>query len=145
MKYPKFVKAADNHYEGQFHRYTTEDKNYDLFIWPVMFGNRIRFGRNGSAWVIVDYCGGDNQNNVQELFSMVKTIIERTPTTEIENIKWPWPYRKPVHLDEKFMAQLKSMAGEFEIEKIPTISIFRAIYLSAINELDERTKQQTNG
>ena len=59
--------------------YASETGRWELGIWPVMFGFRVRAGLAGDGFVAVDYCAADQTIFLRELFAVVMLILEQLP------------------------------------------------------------------
>lgn len=51
-------------------RLVSENSVWEMGIYPVLFGFRVRVGQVGKAWYTFDYCAADN------VFACVPTLSE---------------------------------------------------------------------
>lgn len=126
--------VRDDAKEEKFFRHVSENNIIEMFIYPVMFGYRVRIGYVENVGALeYDYCAGAEQKNVQLLFSILKTILENMTETEFESCEFPWQERKPVFNDIKCFTSLLEMAGELKIVEIPTVFEFRKKVFEKLN------------
>jgi hypothetical protein len=69
-------KTADDLSGQLFERLVSEDGKIEMGIHPVIFGYRVRAGYAGDMSYMFDWCGGDNQTQVEMLYSIAKNILE---------------------------------------------------------------------
>ncbi len=65
------AEAVDHLYE----RLISNDGRIEMGIHPVLFGYRVRAGYVGDVYYHLDWCGGDNQAQVEMLYSIMKNIL----------------------------------------------------------------------
>jgi hypothetical protein len=110
----------------KFHRVQTEP-NYDrlklvseggeweLGLWRVMFGVRVRFGLAGAGGVELDYCAGADPMFQLELLNAVHIILQEVPESvtcgEIQRM-FPGFHIKPINLDPFCWKRLQEMRDE---------------------------------
>jgi hypothetical protein len=63
----------------------SEGGEWELGLWSVMFGVRLRFGRTGSCGVELDYCAGADTMFQLELLNAVHIILQEVPETVTES------------------------------------------------------------
>ena len=126
----KFLEAQDDNENNLYQRLVSEDGNIEMGIYLVMFGYRVRAGFVGNGIYELDWCGGDEQTQLELLYSIMKNILEARgnfryvpPSSVIKPFfnDHDFVYRinelvskplkvvtlKPLHLDrEKLMANL---------------------------------------
>lgn len=83
-------------------RMVSEDGAYEVGLYPVLFGVRIRAGRVNSPVCDIDYCAGADQLFQVMLLGTVVAILESlpngTPSSEIRRMM-PGFERKPINQD----------------------------------------------
>lgn len=87
---------------------------WELGLYPVMFGVRVRLGLCKMSWCTLDYCGGANPLDYMELLRRVQMILLGVPeeVSEAELCKlFPGFDVKPVILDEACWKKLGEMAA----------------------------------
>jgi len=72
----KFLEAEDDNQNNLYQRLVSEDGKIEMGIFPVMFGYRIRAGFVGNGMYDLDWCGGDDQKQLELLYSIMKNILE---------------------------------------------------------------------
>jgi hypothetical protein len=117
----KFQPAEDN--EAYFERLVSEDGKIELGVYPVMFGYRVRAGFTTNEWSEIDWCGGDDQGQVEMLYSFAKNILEKQGDFK----GMPMCSKiKPFYNDEEFSKYLFAAASSpLEIIHIKPISEYR--------------------
>lgn len=88
---------------------------WELGLWSVMFGVRLRLGRTGAGGVNLDYCAGANQLFQMELLNAVHIILQEVPETISERdleAMFPDYTRKPINHDEYCWKRLQQMRDE---------------------------------
>jgi hypothetical protein len=99
-----------------FLKFVSEEGQWELGVFSVIYGRRVRLGRAGATWVNLDYCAGDNFLFCLELLDAVGTILSQFP----ENISggdierhFPGYDRRPIDRDpcwEKLSAMRDAIA-----------------------------------
>jgi hypothetical protein len=90
----------------------SEGGEWELGLWSVMFGARVRFGRTGACGVELDYCAGDDPLFQLELLNAVHIILQEVPETVTESqLRHIFPdYTiKPINLDPYCWPALQRM------------------------------------
>lgn len=100
----KFNKAESSEY--YYERLVSEDGTIEIGIYPVMFGYRVRAGFIGGFSTELDWCGGDNQTQVELLYSIAKSILESQGNF---NGMPPFSKIKPFFKDEEFIDKVYSL------------------------------------
>lgn len=107
----------------KFHRVPTEPNfdrlklvseggEWELGLWSVMFGVRVRFGRTGACGVELDYCAGADPLFQMELLNAVHIILQEIPETVTESeLRRIFPdfHIKPINLDPYCWTELQRM------------------------------------
>lgn len=57
----------------------SEEGGWELGLWSVMFGVRVRFGRTGGCGVELDYCAGADELFQWELLNAIHIILLEVP------------------------------------------------------------------
>lgn len=88
----RFFRGLNTDYSN--HRYLSEDGKWELFVWPVMFGFRVRIAEVGKAYVLVDYCCTNNLELLSATLAVclnkleaLNEINEKTLTEALPNSK----------------------------------------------------------
>jgi len=109
----KFIPAEDSEV---YQRLVSEDGKIEMGIYPVMYGYRVRAGYVGSMCCELDWCGGDDQSQLELLYSICKNILESKGN--FSNI----PIRseiKPFYKDAEFVEVINSLTTKpLEIVKL---------------------------
>src|SRR5687768_7093342 len=116
----KFNKVPDNVEEEMYFLHYSENNVWEIGVHTVMFGYRIRVGLIGDDFYALDYCAGNQQENVEKVFSMVKAIMEKVTERNFYTIKWPVQERKPI-IGTECEEVLESLAGEYELLDLPLL------------------------
>ncbi len=113
-KVMNFILAEDS--EDLYQRLVSEDGKIEMGIYPVMYGYRVRAGYVGSMVCELDWCGGDDQSQLELLYSICKNILESKGN--FSNI----PIRseiKPFYKDAQFVEAINSLTTKpLEIVKL---------------------------
>lgn len=127
-------RVPDDIKNAMFFRHETEDGQWEVGIYPVIFGFRIRAGEVGSPTVRLDMCIADSWLNMRSIFPIVcKIIEERGRVPDIH--EWPHAKIRPVWKDDDFMAQLVLMSRDPESLDEYDIPNFRDIRESYLNSV----------
>lgn len=90
-----------------FKRSVTEDGKYEVGIYPVMFGYRIRAGKVGQMYLNLDYCGGADPVMIRLIYNAVAQIIDDNIANGWDAFaNFPKQYTKPMIKDPECLAQL---------------------------------------
>jgi hypothetical protein len=134
----QFIEKQD--FKNWAYREESTDGKIVIGIYPVIFGFRIRAGytKFEDSWFELDYCAGAEQDNVEKLFSQVKTIFLRHTSDEIfTTVKWPNQDKKPYFLDLTNYPKFMELVGEYVQQDLPSMAIARAKYMNANFGVDE--------
>lgn len=102
----KFLEAEDDNENHLYQRLVSEDGKIEMGIYPVMFGYRVRAGFVGNGIYELDWCGGDDQKQLELLYYIMKNILEyRGSFTLIP----PSSMVKPFYNDEPFVNRINLM------------------------------------
>lgn len=110
---------------GLYNRLVSEDGTIEMGIYPVMFGFRVRAGRvdreKGFALTYdVDWCGGADEAQVQMLYAICRTILEkRNPQNAFDGIPGASKI-KPFFKDSDFVDTVTKISGP--IGSLPSIT-----------------------
>lgn len=128
----KLVPSSDIPEYGYFNCLSSEDGKVTMGISVVIFGYRVVGYCKGDVGPRVNWCGGDNQLNVERLFSLLKAILEKRDTDGNPFEGLPIASQiKPFFLDEEFVREVGSKAGDFTLEKVAPLSEIRERYWKA--------------
>lgn len=132
----KFHKIEDRQDLELYHLHYSENDKFAIWITPVMFGMRVRGGFVSDLQYFhsKDYCGGADQENMENLWSVFKGALENIDEDNLNNdndlrhfpIEGQRPTKSPG--SETFSA-LKQLAGEYEIEELPDCNKIRLTVL----------------
>ena len=122
----KFESVPDN--ENYYQRLVSEDGKIEMGVHPVVFGYRVRAGFTNRDWVEMDWCGGDDQGQVELLYSIAKNILESkgnfSGVPMNSNIK-------PFYNDPQFVELINSMTTKpLEIIKLKPLQFDRLKMMS---------------
>lgn len=120
-------RVPDNTENSLFFRHETEDGQWEVCLYPVMFGVRIRAGRVGDPWCRADICMGNNQDMASVFFPIVCAIIEERGHCP-EASEWPSYEIRPVWRDTAYLQKLFDMLedpGKVERYDVPDIEAIR--------------------
>lgn len=105
-------------------RWVSENGVWEIGVFQVMFGKRVRAGRINVDWCVVDYCAGQDDDFLKQLITTVIIILEsfdeNTPEIDIEQVL-PTYKTKPINLDPCW-AQLKKVALGRHIAKTGSLT-----------------------
>lgn len=120
----KFEKTNNTEYLKS--RYVCE--NVEIGVYPVLYGYRVQAGYINTGCYELDYCCGAEQKNVDLIFSIVKTILEKNDL----NFKiFPFQNIKPVFNDAKCFSKLLELSSpELEIIKTDNVQEIRRDVMS---------------
>lgn len=109
-----------------YKRLISEDGKIEMGIYPVIFGFRVRAGRiessGHSSWYDLDWCGGDDIKQIQLLYTICRTILEKRDSSSSLFSGLPPASRvKPFWKDEEFTDIITKAAGNLS----PIISLTR--------------------
>lgn len=90
----KFIKVEDDKYLSNRHEIIINGRRFEVGIWKVIFGFRIRGGYVNSGMITFDWCCGANPAVIQATQKVLMDLIERGTDFQImpkySDIK-PWP------------------------------------------------------
>lgn len=100
---------------GVHHRLGSESGLVEIFVYPVMFGFRVRAGFIGNRETELDWCAGDDWSNVERLYSICKAILSQREESDECFSGLPRCSRvKPFFNDRDFTETVLRLAGDFE-------------------------------
>lgn len=101
-----------------------------MAIHPMLFGWRVR-GWDGAGWdgyVHLDWCGGNDQKDVERLYSVMYNILsnrEEDSALAFDGVP-PHSDIKPFYNDENFIREISSLIVEpFSLLELPDLGILR--------------------
>jgi len=117
------MKKAEDDISGHlFERLVSEDGKIEMGIHPVLFGYRVRAGYIGDMAYKFDWCGGDDQSQVEMLYSIAKNVLEHK--NGFEGIP-PCSKIKPFFNDKEFVKEIESLVIKpLEIVKIQPLNSY---------------------
>jgi hypothetical protein len=107
-------------------------KKFEVFIYPVMFGFRVRAGYRNSYAVEWDWCGGADWKSIRCLYNIACSIID-----ENQHLENPFKLAplcsttKPFYKDEEFVKKINSavrVLTEYPLREIYRDENFRYRY-----------------
>jgi len=99
-----FTPAKEN--DNGFYREVSED-GLEIYVYPVMYGYRVRVGKIDANWCNIDYCAGADLTFLGVLYALVKGALRNGFDTN----QFPRQDVKPYYNDPTNFAKLVSMAG----------------------------------
>jgi hypothetical protein len=115
--------TKDNIKENLFQRLVSDDGKIEMGIHPVMFGYRVRAGYVDRMIYEMDWCGGDDQAQLELLYSIAKNILENK--NSFEGVP-PVSMIKPFYKDADFVKQIESLVTKpLEIVKLKPLNLDR--------------------
>jgi len=126
-------RIEDNLEEHYFYQKRNTNTGVTICLYSVLFGTRVRVYHN--EWYCdADYCGGNNQKLVEELYSITETILYKIEEKNYRNFNWPIPERKPISNDPECLNELRNLAGKVLIkqDRFPDINLIRYVQNSYI-------------
>lgn len=126
----KFKAAPDNTESCIYCRMLSENNVVEIGIYPVMYGYRVRAGFvSDPVWSMIDYCGGNDQVNVEILYGAVLKLLENR-TEQNPFIGLHANNRiKPFYRDEQFMKWLFNEADSFRLKCLPPLEEVRIQFM----------------
>lgn len=126
----KFNPAEDDDHNLLYQRIVSEDGKIEIAIHPVIFGYRVRAGYVGDGWVQLDWCGGNDQAQLELLYSIAKNILEHKGNFEgvpgKSNIK-------PFYKDFEFVDKILSLTtGKLDVIKLKSLHECRVKMLATL-------------
>ena len=115
-------KIEDDNEAHLFERLISDDGKIEMGIYPVIFGYRIRAGYSGYMHYEFDWCGGDDQSQVELLYSIAKNILENK--NSFDGV--PMCSRvKPFYKDKEFIKHIESLVTQpLEIVKLQPLNVY---------------------
>jgi hypothetical protein len=93
----------------------SENGRWELGLWSVMFGVRVRCGLTGECGVSLDYCAGADPLFQMELLNAIHIILQEVPedisVADFEDMFPQWAVR-PVNHDPLCWPELQRMRDE---------------------------------
>lgn len=123
-------KQEDNDDLELFQRLVSEDGKIEMGIHPVIFGYRVRAGYVGNMIYELDWCGGDDQEQLELLYSIMKNILENKGSfvgvPVVSEIK-------PFFNDTKFVDLINSMVVKpLEIVRLKPLELDRRRLMNSL-------------
>ena len=118
------MKNTEDDIQGHlFARLISDDGKIEMGIHPVLFGYRVRAGYIGSMSYMFDWCGGDNQTQVELLYSIAKNVLEHRKSFDGVPI---CSKVKPFYNDQEFFKHIESLVVQpLEIIKLESLGFYR--------------------
>ena len=124
----KYYKAADKKCE-LYYRHVSIDNTIEVGIWPTLFGYRVRAGQLDAMTYDIDYCAGNEQYDVELLWSVVVNILEQ----DVKLRDFPLQRYKPILLnDPECWNTLLRMTNDYELRQLPNVVVYKLDYFDAV-------------
>lgn len=98
----RFTAVESSPETGYTKTWASENNVWEIGIYPVLFGVRVRGGRVGCQGLDIDYCAGNDPVFLSQLLTTVMSILESFPETltsqELHTLL-PGYEKKPINLD----------------------------------------------
>ena len=106
-----------------YQRLVTDDGRIEMGIYPVIFGYRVRAGYVDRMSYELDWCGGDKQEDLELLYSIMKNILEKNNSFTGVPMK---STIKPFYNDHLFVDFINSLVTKpLEIVKLKPLHLDR--------------------
>lgn len=123
----KFKEPVVDLFHHMFAVRQSEGGMFNVGVYPVMFGFRVRVWITGRPCCILDWCGGAHQRRVEELYSMAIDILQQRD--EVPNCLDGVPavsFKKPFFNDDEFVATVGGMlSSDFQLITLPDLYVAR--------------------
>lgn len=120
------IRSSDNLENCMFFMHS--DGIIEIGVYPVIFGYRVRAGFVGDWSFNLDYCCGDSQEDIEEVYSMVLHVLKNQETVDFE--AFPSYKIRPILKDIDCINTLREMSIGMEKIEIPNVSIYKHIVFS---------------
>lgn len=132
------MELIPNEHKDLLCRLVSKDGKIEMGIWPVMYGMRIRAGFlepgcTHSLFYKLDYCAGADQLWMQQIYSLVKSILEHREVDTNAFNGFPAQIVKPMIKDFDCLMGLIRMAKNYNpanIIELPSIIDLRSKYFA---------------
>lgn len=116
--------------EGLFYKQHSEDGRWEIAIHPVIFGFRIVVSPIGLGVFDVNYCAGDELEDIERIYATVLTAL----TNDIDPRRLPVQDRKPMCNDPDCWSKLLTIIKDMEIVAVPLpmIRVLKAAHLTSV-------------
>jgi hypothetical protein len=97
------------------YRLVTPSGKWELGLWRVLFGVRVRFSQVGSCGCVLDYCAGDDALFQMELLEAVRTILKKVPEDTPQHViqdMFPGYHIKPINRDPQCWPAIQALAAK---------------------------------
>lgn len=113
-------------------RLVSSDGRIEMGIYPVLYGFRVRAGFVNCPCCSLDWCAGESDVSLRNLYTICKNILEpRLEQVDPFQDVPPWSHVKPWFKDRAFTEKIVSMVKDFKMESIPSGSELRDEYFNA--------------
>lgn len=118
------MQPAEYNKETGLHRRMVSDcGKYEMGIYPVMYGFRIRAGMVGDYFCLVDYCAGNDGTMVNLLYNIMFNMIKgRAAEGEYPFRNLPYQSVKPMLSDPECLQGLVALTDEYPVDTIIKIT-----------------------
>lgn len=120
-------------------RKTTRDGKYELGVWGVMYGFRVRAGVVGNIAFDFDWCCGVNHPFLCAMYGVLEQAIDHRVHFEMPRIS----EIKPAHLDDWFVRKIGRIYFEHGLslekshEPLPSLDFIRTRLICNRTALEE--------
>lgn len=74
----EFIKTTDDHDNEYYYRMVSLDGAWQIMVWPVVYGYRVRIGETADLWgVRVDTCAGNDLEALNDLYNLYLLAMAR--------------------------------------------------------------------
>ena len=95
-------------------KFISTSGRWELGVCRMIYGARVRLGIAGESFCVLDYCGGNDPEVLENLLRLVMTILLTVPE-ELDHQRvaaiFPTYKIKPIVLDQQCWATLESLAA----------------------------------
>jgi hypothetical protein len=126
----KFIETVST--DGEFiFQMSSECNKIVIGVYPVIYGFRVRAGFIGDMFYYLDYCCGNEQGDIELIFSAVKNILEQRSIDDRQLFNFPHQEYKPFM---KNITEFKQLISEINKEtyqrvKLDNIHIKKTLYM----------------
>jgi len=123
MTESQFIDAPYNTHSCLHKMKVSKDGKYEIGIYVVMYGFRIRAGYAGKLWVELDYCAGSDLVMVNLLYHAILTLLtDRISKGENPFKDLPIQDVKPMINDPECLAKLLEVIKDCHIADVTQIT-----------------------
>lgn len=118
----KFIDDNNTNPQAElFYRKVSECGKIEIGVAPVLYGFRVRAGYTNDFMYHIDYCAGNNLDQVQRIYSIVLSILSARTHDFFEG--FPVEHVKPMHNNPQCFIKLIHLLGTNEVINVKTPNI----------------------